>query len=391
MVPSILPLKITLTKNFLDLSNSYVRAKVQILNGDGTNIGVDDDVTSVNYTIGTLFRQLDVMLNGSIISDSTNTYAYRAYMETLLNYGEEAKKTSLSMGLYTKDEAKKLDELKTANGNRGLDERSAYTENSKIVTICGRPHIDIAHQGKLLVNGLPIKITLHRQKDAFSLLTNDETPTYKFKIVDIVLRIKKIELTPHKFGEIQQTLEKESIAYPINRVTIKTRSIPIGLGSMNWENCIMGQMPNRVIIGMVENNAFNGSYKKNPYNFQHFNVSSIGVYVNGESLPANPMKLNFDQSDFLDGYRSLFDITGKLYRDEGCAIKRSDYPNGYSFFAFDLSPSQCGSHQEVQKTGSLRISFEFSKALEKSVTVILYSEFDNSISINKARNILKDF
>ena len=51
------------TEKFLDFSNSYLKAKVQILKGDGTNIGADDDVTSVNYTIASLFRQFDVMLN----------------------------------------------------------------------------------------------------------------------------------------------------------------------------------------------------------------------------------------------------------------------------------------------------------------------------------------
>ncbi|XP_066926314.1 uncharacterized protein F54H12.2-like [Clytia hemisphaerica] len=219
--------------------------------------------------------------------------AYRAYMETLLNYGDEAKNTSLSMGLYTKDVASKLEVVKTGSGNKGLDERNAYTVNSQIVTIYGRPHIDLAHQGKLIVNGLPIEITLRRQKDTFSLLSSDDNPSYKFKLVDLILCVKNIELTPQRFRQIQQNLEKESIVYPINRVSIKTRSIPVGLGSMNWENCIMGQMPNRVIIGIFENGSFNGSYKKNPYNFQHFNVSNIGVYVIGESLPGNPMKFNF--------------------------------------------------------------------------------------------------
>jgi len=79
------------TDKFLDLSNSYIKAKLKIVNEDGSDIADTDKVTCVNYSIASIFLQTDVMMNGSIVSDSTNTYSYRAYIEAFLNYRKEAK------------------------------------------------------------------------------------------------------------------------------------------------------------------------------------------------------------------------------------------------------------------------------------------------------------
>ena len=84
---------------FLDPVNSYYKLKLKIVKGDGSN-----------YILATLFNQVDVSFGGTIISTSSNTYAYQAILETLLNYGEEAKSTQLGMGLFSKDTSKHMDE-----------------------------------------------------------------------------------------------------------------------------------------------------------------------------------------------------------------------------------------------------------------------------------------
>ena len=50
---------------------------------------------------------MDVSLNERPISAATNTYPYRAMIESLLNYGEEAT-SQLSMSMFYKDTAGKM-------------------------------------------------------------------------------------------------------------------------------------------------------------------------------------------------------------------------------------------------------------------------------------------
>ncbi|XP_057299246.1 uncharacterized protein F54H12.2-like [Hydractinia symbiolongicarpus] len=382
------------TNKFLHLVSSTLNVKCRVTKADGTNLtATDGAVALINYPISSLFSQVDVSIGGSIISSSTNTYSYRAFIETLLNYGEEAKKSQLTMGLFAKDTSGHMDASDAAAGdNAGLVKRQGYTARSRIVELSGRLHCDIFNQGRLLLNGLSLKITLHRNKDAFCLMTNGDNPDVKVKFVDVSLRLRKLQLTPKKFEMIQTSLERTPACYPINRVQIKTHSLAAGLTSLNWDNAILGKLPNRLFIAFADNDAHTGSYVKNPFNFKHFNVTSIGVYVNGESLPANPMKLNFPGGHYLQGYRSLFTATGKINRDEGLDINREEYSDGYSLFGFDLSPSLCnGEHYEPQRQGSIRIALEFGTALPNTITVFMYADFENTIHVNKARNILKDF
>lgn len=134
------------TDKFIDLANTYLNLKVQIKNLDGS--ALESVVVPVNYIFGSMFSQVDVSLGAINISNSNNTYAYRAYLETLLNYGKDAKSSQLQMGLYKKDST--LDNLNPAQ-NSAIAERVEYFKESRVVELSGRIHSDIFHQGRLLL------------------------------------------------------------------------------------------------------------------------------------------------------------------------------------------------------------------------------------------------
>ena len=60
----------------------------------------------MNLFLHSLFSQVDISLNGTLITASTNTYPYRA-METLLSYGNDAKTSQLTSAMFYKDTAGK--------------------------------------------------------------------------------------------------------------------------------------------------------------------------------------------------------------------------------------------------------------------------------------------
>ena len=78
----------------MDLANTFVRAKVT--KADGSNLDTDSAVGPVNKWLHSLFSQVDVYLNDTLVTPSTNTYPYRAYIETALSYGADAKETQLT-------------------------------------------------------------------------------------------------------------------------------------------------------------------------------------------------------------------------------------------------------------------------------------------------------
>jgi len=77
------------------------------------------------------------------MTSSTNTYPYRAILETLLSYGKDAKKTQLTSGLYYKEEAGQMDTVALRDGddvvpNEGLVTRSQHTSQSRVVDMMGQ-------------------------------------------------------------------------------------------------------------------------------------------------------------------------------------------------------------------------------------------------------------
>ena len=87
---------------YIDLANTYLLVRAKVVRGVGTDIADDTPVAPVNNWLHSLFSQVDVHLNDTLVTPSSNTYPFRAYVETLLSYGAEAKKTQLTTSCGTR-------------------------------------------------------------------------------------------------------------------------------------------------------------------------------------------------------------------------------------------------------------------------------------------------
>ena len=86
-------------EDFVDLTRSYFTLKLVLETADNKPIVADkNDVSDANEVIfvypvnnfaHSLIKQLNVRLNGMLLSPQTDTYAYKAYIETLLNYTKQ--------------------------------------------------------------------------------------------------------------------------------------------------------------------------------------------------------------------------------------------------------------------------------------------------------------
>jgi hypothetical protein len=378
-------------EEYLDFANSYLQVKAKIVKEDGTDIAAAGIVGPVNNFLHSLFSQVDVSLNGTQITSSTATYPYRAYIENLLSYGPAAKESQLTSALFYKDMGVRMDEANphADNNNDGLHKRAGFTGGSRTVDMIGRIHSDIFFQDRYMLNEVNTRIRLVRSKDAFCLMAHGATP-YKITIVDAVLFIRKVKISPSVFLAHAKTLEHGTAKYPIRRVVCKTFTVPTGNLDACHEKLFSGQLPTRIVIGCVDNAAFNGAVGRNPFNFKHFSLNEIAVYLDGHQQAIKPMQTNFAAGQFM--YMGMFAGSGKLYRDEGNAISRSDFANGYVLYAFDLSPDLAEEgHFNLVKQGGVRLSLKFGTALPNTVTVVAYAEFENVIEIDRSRNVVFDF
>ena len=141
---------------------------------------------------------------------------------------------------------------------------------------------------------------------------------------------------------------------------------------------------------MIDNDFYNGNYTKNPFNFQHYNLTQIGISVNGEEIPFKSLKLNFDDKQFVTAYNTLFSSTGKLHGNSGSIIKREDYSEGYTIIVADLIPFEIGDNFDL-KMGTLSIDLVFKSPLAPTINVLVNAEYDNVTEIDSNRNVIKDW
>ena len=149
------------------------------------------------------------------------------------------------------------------------------------------------------------------------------------------------------------------------------------------EDIYLGVVPNHFVLALCSSEGFNGSFSKTPFNFYHYNLDCLNVTVNGTPTPSESLRPDFQQGDYTSCYLTLFDQTQK----QSGLISEKDYPNGYCIFVFRIQ-SQCGGDlYSREKEGNLRIKLKFAEALKENVTVILYAEFPQIMTINGSRNI----
>ena len=163
-------------REYVDLSRSYFRMKVNFKKAAGGNLVAAEKLWGAPNLFHTMVAQPSVYLNGKLVSEQTDTYAYKAYLETLLNYSKEAGDTYLkSQGWYEALDHPPVLTLNninkagphanwrdmSADGKKSLEnawELKSRMHTGKDCVLIARPHIDIFNVNRLIIPGVDLKI-----------------------------------------------------------------------------------------------------------------------------------------------------------------------------------------------------------------------------------------
>ena len=233
-------------------------------------------------------------------------------IETLLNYGGDAKSSQLSMALFYKDTPGKMDIMDPVadddDANLGLKARYAFTKNSNTVDMMGPIHSDIFFQDRLILNGVNLRLKLNRAKNTFCLVSSVHGANFKVVITEAILYVRKVKVASSITLGHAAALKETTAKYPIRRVDCKVLSISGEFSSFMPDNVFLEHIPKRLVCVLVDTEAFNGTYASNPYNLKHYNLTQKGVYVDGEQIPRKPLLLKFSEAggqNFIAGLQSF--------------------------------------------------------------------------------------
>jgi len=214
----------------------------------------------------------------------------------------------------------------------------------------GHLHCDVFNQDKMLINGVEVRVRLTRSEDEFCLMYASEGGLFRVDITDATLIMRRVKVSPGVLLAHSRCLSKTTAKYPITRVEIKNFNLQAGIMSTSLDNIFFGQLPKRIIVGFVDNRAFNGNRTLNPFNFEHINLSYLSLYVDGVQVPSKPLTprqpANANRLS-IECFQTLFTGTGVHFSDTGCGINRENYDQGYFLTCHDLTSdltTSCASH-----------------------------------------------
>lgn len=375
------------SSEYFDLAHCLLYVKCKVVTDAGGNLPDDSDAAPVNNLLHSMWSQCDVLLNNKLVSQSGHAYNYRAFITNHLGFGMEAKDTHLTSGFWFEDTAGQHDILGEAN--KGYVTRKKMAKNSKTIELLGGIHSDIFNQDRFLLNSVQMQLKFYRAKDSFVLMSSGNE---KLKLLEARLIVRKVKIAPDILLAHMKALEVSPCKLPITRVELKSFTLSTGLANKTIE-LGSGSVPKRLILGLVSNKAFNGDYKSNGLKFHHFKLNFLALYLDSQQIPSQPLTPDFSSGEYLESYYTLFNGTGIHFGDCGSAIGRDEYGKGSTLWAFDTTPTLTASQSgwDLQKQATLRIDVRFAEALGEAVNLIVLSEYDSLIQIDKQRNVIVDY
>ncbi len=372
---------------FYDLSKNYLQLTLQIVNADGSNLAAGADIASINLIGKTFFERVIVKIQGKEVFNSGSLYAYQAYLETLLNYGTEAKSSELQLALFFKE-----NDFQNVAASGGYTSRRARFAQSKQVDLFAPIHSQLFNTGRYMLRDTKIELELHRNKDHFVLIAPNADTDYKCKVIDVNWHVWKVDLQESANLAIDQRLLKDTAKYPIRRVSVINTELNTRGRIVSVNNLLNGDIPRRLILGLVPSKNFAGSLDTNPFNFHHYNVNTVELRVGGKEI--KPLKMDFSNDNYGMAYMYLLNGIGIGNADKGISISYAEYKKGNTLFVFDLTADGVDSDaMGLIKSGTVNLRMSFDNNLDAGggIELIAYAEFDGVTEIDMNRVVFNDY
>ena len=372
----------------------YMKIKVNLTPATGATISDADwkKIQPVNNLLHSLFRTIDLEIEGKSINQAPQTYAYKAYFETLLGFTDEAKLGYLSAAGWYNDE---INKAAIDNEVDLLTPSTIKTDGTgRTIELMGKLHLDLAFQPKALLGGTKLKFSLIPNPKTFYLWCDGVTPTITFE--SAALYVTRSKLAYSVVEAHNMALAHGPAKYPLMRSNVKSFTVPTGSLDVNIDNAILGQIPRRMFLALVDSKGVNGDYKENPFKFQHFNLNYLTAAVDGVQYPSVAFTPDFANGLFVREYLSVYDTLNQLTTDSCLSLTHENYKNGNVIFGFSFAPDptdDCNKTGYVNpiRHGSVRLSLKFASALAANINVLIYCEYDNLLQLDATRTPFTDY
>jgi hypothetical protein len=392
-------------KDYIDLQNIYLYIKGKLVKQDGTSFeeGQNDRFSLIPNALFSVWDQISIYLNQTLISQPSNTHPYSTYFNAFLQssiINESSLNSRFTNGFYITSGDANYD---------NVDEKYAKIfRKSKEFRHYGRFNGSIFDCEKLLLNRIDLRIILNKASDKFACLGSDEIKDAttnavtkaktepKLKITEASLFVRRVYVSDSIRHAHSEVLSKGANAlYPFRRPVVRLINLGVQQNTFHIDNVHNGVMPSKLIVGLTSVESVSGSFRKNPFKFNHFDLTSLNVHFNNELIPKVPYEPDFENDNYQREYLDFFLNSGVNSPSEELFIPYGSYKQNHCLFAFNFNPDfeakDTNDWISEPVTGFLNIDLKFKSTLSSPLKLVCFMVFDSVFEIDFGRNVFINY
>lgn len=396
-----------------------------------------ENFSVVNNTPHSLWKRIDVRVNGVKFDEASDTYHNKAYIETLMNIPDEFKKTVLeSTCVWSYDSVggssttlkewvdsvgaepdKFEEETVETSTNNGVDWTAVKIRKRKKVradgynegyvkrrrgNMVGRwmdfqivPQHDIITSDNVFPPHLCLEILMYRNHSNMCIIKDaNNANTYTIELDNLHFTGYLFETTARVLAWHQRMLangRKPQTEIRRNRVNYFT--IPAGRREVGKPNYFFTEpLPQQILICFVDYAAFFGSDTTNPFYYRKLELQEASIVVNGQHHPFEKYSTTNEGGE-LRCYHKFLQATGSAPNfPQSVPISFEMYTSNYFFLAWDRTINQDGGffNNGYESCGSIGIHLVLQTALQTNMIAIVYASNQEDLIFDKDKTRFKD-
>jgi hypothetical protein len=360
-------------------------------------------VTTVNSTASSLFQNVEFFINGVLISDTAMHAHYQNHISNLLNTTQPRAEQEEIVKMFAVESGS--DVIKYYDN--ALQNRDARTADQRVVTLRDTLGLPLSHSigddPRYLPNNVDITIRLRKANSKFAVYAAPPEATrvvyedieredikFNIEITKIKWNIQLIKQSSASLRAFESGILKKEAVFFFPHLETRVFTIPSGVSSHVVSLYPRRRMRN-ITLALVADEAYNGSYFLNPYDFQHYNIHKITLYENSERRYP---EINVDLRDstpnmtdsvlqkFQSGYFSLLEGLGYNERNGSPVVNLQQWKDGNCLFMFDMrNDDTAARYLQPDKPSTLRIELSFHDATKKALKLVCVGNYDDYVTI----------
>lgn len=375
--------RIDKTDHYIDLNETYVYMKLNVVHTDDTNLAQGEYVSTVNNLAYSMWNSVEVYINDNKVTADNTFYPWMSYVHFLTKCPERYRKTGLRTGLWYDDESAWMDYNDFTDAdvpvNKGSKERSDEIAESKPVELYWRLLLDFVGLQQLLPSNIELLIRFIPTNASLALLHESGNPV-KIRIQQARLYVGKVRLTKFALTHYSQLLSKGNFRYTTRRYVTRTKMMQKNEQNVDWIPFSALRRPRRLYVWQIDQTAYNANPSKYIYNFQYKDMDRFQIYCNEISYPANvPWKAG--QGDINRLYLSTMRA---INNPEAWNVDLESFKSGFFLVVVDITKDQSAeaSYDSTQNEATVRLILDYREPLSEPLTLFCMCEYDDELRLD---------